>query len=128
LANSKLSANWELIDQNGTLVSDIPYLVLRIEAHDKKENFASIPSIRSAYERMRKGAVEGKEKEAREAFEFFRRTVIWSDDLLDHDRTPMIEWARKNLEDTFPTKKERKRTEGVVGKSRTFPKIEALRL
>ena len=128
LAKSKLSANWELMDQNGRLVSDIPYLILRIAAHDKKENFASIPSIRSAYERMRKSALEGKEKEAREAFEFFRRTVIWSDDLLDHDRRPMVEWARKNLEDTFPAKEERKRTVGVVGKSRAFPKLETLRL
>ena len=32
-----LSANWELIDQNGDLVSDIPYFVVRIQAYDRGE-------------------------------------------------------------------------------------------
>jgi len=40
----------------------------------------------------------------------------------------MIEWARKNLDNTFPTKEERKKTVAVVGKSRTFPQFETLRL
>src|ERR1043166_1313114 len=104
LNRCKLSGNWELIDQSGKIVTDIPYFVIRIQANDNKDNFARIPSIRDAYEKMRESALEGKEKDATDAFELFRRTVIWSDDLLDHDRGPMIEWGRTNLQATFPAK------------------------
>ena len=126
LEKCRLSKTWELIDQNGKVTTDVPYFVLRIQAHDKKGNFARIPSIRDAYTRLHDLAVKGDdEKAAQEAFEFFRRTVIWSADLLQHDREEMIKSAQDQLEASFPAKRT-SAAKGVSASRRAFPKLEKL--
>jgi hypothetical protein len=124
LEKCRLSKNWDLIDQNGKVAADVPYFVLRLQAYDKKGNFARIPSIRNAYSKLHDAAVKGDEKTAKEAFEYFRRTVIWSPDLHPHDRDEMIEFARKQLVDSFPAK--RTATERGARITPTFPNLEQL--
>lgn len=125
LDKCRLSKTWELIDQNGNVTTDVPYFVLRVQAHDKKGNFARIPSIREAYAKLQNLAMGTDQKAADEAFEYFRRTVIWSVDLLPQDRDEMIESARKQLEASFPAKRTAK-PESVSEKRPAFPALEKL--
>jgi hypothetical protein len=131
LTKCRLSSDWELTDQNGKAITEVPYFVLRVQSHENKGNFARIPSIREAYAKLRDAVLKGKGKEhqkaAKEAFEFFRRTVIWSADLQPHDREEMIEFARKQLETSFPAQRTsaEKHTQAVAAR-RTFPQLEQL--
>jgi hypothetical protein len=125
LEKCRLSKTWDLIDPAGQVVTDVPYFVVRFQAFDKKGNFAAIPSIRDAYAKLHDAAIQGDEKAANEAFEFFRRNVLWSPDLFPADREEMIESARKRLEASFPAK--RTATERArVTAARSFPKFEKL--
>jgi ribosomal protein S1 len=127
LEKCRLSTEWEIIDQNGKVATDVPYFVMRVQGYDKKGNFARIPSIRDAYAKLHDASVKGDEKTAKEAFEFFRRTVIWPADLHPHDRTEMIEFARKQLEESFPAQRTAAKTlRGALMASRTFPQLEQL--
>jgi hypothetical protein len=126
LEKCRLSTNWELIDQNGQVVADVPYFVVRLQAHDKKGNFARIPNIRDAYAKLHEAAVKGDENTAKEAFEFFRRTVLWSADLLPQDRNEMIESAREQLAGSFPAQRTAAKRLESVAVPRPFPKLEQL--
>jgi hypothetical protein len=126
LAKCRLSATWELVDQNGKVTTDVPYFVVRLQAHDKKGNFARSPSIRNAYAKLQEAALKGEEQPAKEAFEFFRRTVIWSDDLLSQDRDEMIDAGRKQLEDSFPAHRTAGKTREAIAAPRALPELERL--
>jgi hypothetical protein len=126
LEKCRLSPTWELIDQNGKVTKDVPYFVVRLQAHDKKGNFARIPSVRDAYAKLHDAATKSDEQTAKEAFEFFRRTVIWSADLHPHDRDEMIDFARKQLEASFPPTRTAAKPLERLATPRAFPELEQL--
>jgi hypothetical protein len=126
LEKCRLSSTWELLDQNGRVAGDVPYFVVRIQSHDKKGNFARIPSIRDAYAKLHDAAVKGDEQAAKEAFEYFRRTVIWSADLHPKDRDEMVEFARNQLQASFPARRTAAKKEEATVARRKFPELQQL--
>ena len=124
LPKCRLSAAWELIDQTGKIVVDVPYFVLSVQAHDRKRNFGRIPSIREAYAKLNEAAVKGDEAPAREALAFFTRTVTWSDDLLPADKDEIIASAHEKMEKSFPAR----RTSAAAAEAtrRELPPLEQL--
>jgi hypothetical protein len=61
------------------------YMVLRLQARTRRNNWASIPDIHAAYQVIAEAARRGDLVAAREALAAFHRTTVFSSDLLTAD-------------------------------------------
>lgn len=76
---------------NGRDYTEKPYMVLAIEASDRRDDWAEIPELRSAYEAVDSALKQGKDDEAKEAFVVFKRVVRLSPDLVVKDQKRLIQ-------------------------------------
>lgn len=89
-----------LIDAQGRPLGGVPYLVIGIEVLDRRDDYAAIPDIGSAWETVRLAAGEGRaDDEVRQRFAQLRRVVGLSPDLVPADRKRIVALFARELAD-----------------------------
>ena len=86
-----------LLDANGQPVTGFPYMVIGLEVLDKRDDYATLPDVKPAWDAVTKAVAEGTEDDVRQRFAQLRRTVALSPDLVPVDRRRVIELFREEL-------------------------------
>ncbi|BCM91935.1 hypothetical protein IAD21_03813 [Abditibacteriota bacterium] len=83
-------SDFRLIDQQGELYSDVPYLIFSIEATTRREEYYEIPELKEAYNKLRKLVRDASTDpkiadEAKLSLQYFIRLLKTSPDLVMAD-------------------------------------------
>jgi len=90
--------DFKLVDAGGMPVTAFPYIVLGVEASDRRDDYGLIPEVRNGWESVRQAAYEGQSAErVRELFEQLRRAVWLSPDLILGDKRRILTGFRGEL-------------------------------
>lgn len=95
------------VDGEGKLVLDgVPlekgYCVFSIRATTQKADFGEIPELKEKFADLRTAAMKADEEGAGDALAAFRRTVIFSPDLIQSDGKRLIGLAQELYDTAFP--------------------------
>jgi hypothetical protein len=90
LSKLVVQSDWQLAYADGTPLNDYPYMVVCVEASDKRDDWYSIPELAAAYKELNDEVRGGKLDRVNEAFTVFTRIVRTSPDLLDDDADAII--------------------------------------
>ena len=74
-----------LLLHRGEPVRGHPYVVVTVEAHDRRDDWFRIPSLAEAHRALVAEVATGDQARVREALSVFRRTAVLNDDLLAAD-------------------------------------------
>ncbi len=90
-----------LLNPDGTEVKE-PYLVLRLDAHPERHNWAAIPDLQHSYQAIAHTVRLNDLSAAKEALAAFRRAAVFSPDLLATDGKRLYESVRKQVTLALP--------------------------
>jgi hypothetical protein len=90
-----------LVNPEGSEVR-APYLLFRLAAERERHNWAEIPDVRAAYQVVAEAARVGDLASAREALAAFRRTAVFSHDLLAADGGRLYDKVAEQVRLAFP--------------------------
>lgn len=94
----KLDPNdFGLLDASGNPVTGFPYMLIGIEVLDKRDDYATLPDVKAAWDAVTQTVTAGTEDDVRQRFAQLRRTVALSPDLVPADRQRVIELFREEL-------------------------------
>lgn len=97
----RISARGRLLNPDGSEVH-AAYLVLRLEAHQDRLNWEKIPDVFAAYQVIQDAARRGDLVAARDALAAFRRTAVFSPDLLAADGQRLYDLVEGLVKQAFP--------------------------
>lgn len=89
--------DYGLLDARGRPVAGFPYMVVGLEVLDQRDDYATLPDVKPAWDAVTKAAAEGTDDDVRQRFAQLRRTVGLSPDLVPADRRRVIELFREEL-------------------------------
>ena len=124
LAKFSLDGNDRLIDDQGHLVTSVPYLVFSVMESAVRDDWHQIPAVSAAYNQLMK-AVRDQEslKEIDSYVEHFRRVVLTDPDLLPGHANQVLEQTKQQVDGVTTGTK----TSGGA-KVRTLPPLSELKL
>jgi hypothetical protein len=97
----RIGARGRLLNPDGSEVH-AAYLVLRLDAHQDRHNWEKIPDVFAAYQVIEDAARRGDLVAARDALAAFRRTAVFSPDLLASDGQRLYNLVEVMLKQAFP--------------------------
>lgn len=97
----RVSSDFRLVDEAGNAIEDFPYMVLAVEATEKRDDWFQIPELHKLYETLRLEAKKGDVEETQKALATFERAVRFSPDLLTRDAKQLIEKVREKFSTAF---------------------------
>ncbi|HSV46366.1 MAG TPA: hypothetical protein VLJ58_11305 [Ramlibacter sp.] len=87
-----------LLDAQGRPVTGVPYMVIGVEALDQRDDYASIPDVRTGWEAVRTAVAEGRaDDDVRQRFIQLRRVIAISPDLVPADKKRVAEIFAREL-------------------------------
>jgi esterase/lipase superfamily enzyme len=87
----KINEEFEVVDAAGVPITNLPYVVVRIDAAERPSTFFQLPYILQAQEDLMDLVKEGSLNVAeRDAFPYFRRVCLTSPDLLERDAGELV--------------------------------------
>ena len=97
LEELQLRDDGHLLDPSGNLIADYPYLVFTIEATQEKDDWFNIPELKQAYAVVQEAIEADQIEDAQLALKMFRRTALFSPDLLRKDAERIVELVTKEM-------------------------------
>ncbi|MEM6483385.1 MAG: hypothetical protein AAF662_00130 [Pseudomonadota bacterium] len=90
--------DFKLIDAEGKPVDGFPYMILGIEAHEHRDDYASIPEIRKGWDAVSRAGKQGDPVEkVKEHFAALRRIIWFSNDLIRADKSRIVKKFEREL-------------------------------
>jgi hypothetical protein len=86
-----------LVDVSGAAWRQQPYIVFCIEGTNRRDDWMTIPELKSAWDEIGAAAKAGRQDEAEKLFAHFEIIVQWSPDLVPADRDRLIKKAKERL-------------------------------
>ena len=86
-----------LVDAHGAAWREQPYIVFRIDGTDRRDDWMTIPELKSAWDEIGTAAKAGRQDEAEKLFAHFEIVAKWSPDLVPADAKRLIANAQKRL-------------------------------
>lgn len=77
------------------------YCVFSLRLVERKADYGEIPEIKAAYATFRDAVIKGVQKDAEEALVIFRRTALFSPDLIPSDAKTLVGEAEALMKDAF---------------------------
>jgi hypothetical protein len=103
-----LNESLELVDGEGKLVTEFPYLVVTIDKVAHKDDWQRIPELRAAQDALRAEISRQKfgtnRKEVQKYVDAFRIACLLSDDLIEGDARYIAEQQQKKYDFEYPEK------------------------
>jgi hypothetical protein len=97
----RLAEDHRLVQRDGVAVEH-PYLVFRLTAGDRRDDWANIPDLRADYERIRDAVRDGDLARAEHAVAVFGRAAAFSPDLLVPDGLRLRDLVGEQVRAAFP--------------------------
>jgi hypothetical protein len=97
----RVGAGNRLTNPDGSEVR-APYLLLRLDAHRERHNWAGLPDVAAAYQVIADAARRGDLSGARDALAAFRRVAVFSPDLLASDGQRLHAKVAEQVRQAFP--------------------------
>ncbi|HEX3348295.1 MAG TPA: hypothetical protein VHS58_09385 [Acetobacteraceae bacterium] len=86
-----------LVDANGAAWRQQPYVVFRIDGTNRRDDWMTIPDLKSAWDEIGMAAKAGRQDEAEKLFAHFEIVAKWSPDLVPTDAKRLVDKARGRL-------------------------------
>jgi hypothetical protein len=97
----RINAQSHLLNPDGSEIQTA-YFVLRLDAHQERRNWEKIPDVFAAYQVIEDAARRGDLVAARDALAAFRRTAVFSPDLLAADGQRLFDLVEGMVKQAFP--------------------------
>lgn len=117
LSEYQLDEAFRLVDKNGKITGEYPYIVYSIESSSERENWYQIPEIAKAFNAVNEAVRKGEMDKIDEALLDYKRIVLTSPDIIDSDADKLIQRLEEKVE----------KIKGIP-KSRTRSVVKALDL
>ena len=92
--------DYRLLDNSGRPITSFPYMILGVEASIERDDYPTIPEIRTGWESVRQTASEGRPvEEVRQRFDQLRRAIYLSQDLIQPDKKRIVEIFNREISD-----------------------------
>lgn len=100
LKDLRVGQDFQLLDAQGKVIGDYPYMVLATEAQPQRVDWFQIPEVSQAYNDLRAQAngPRPKPEAIREAFDYFKRVTQGSPDLLFDDADKIVTEVETRLQ------------------------------
>jgi hypothetical protein len=98
LSDLRVADDYVLQYSDGRPVTQFPYIVASIEAAPDRNDWMSIPEIKSAYEEVAAAVKRDKADEYKEALAVFRRTALLNGDLLQDHATQLVAKVKDKMD------------------------------
>ena len=82
--------DFKLLDKNKNAIEKYPYMVIQVSAEGSRDDWREIPEIKSTHDKLKEEAKKGKDEDVDEAWKVFKRTVQFSDDLIEDHKDQII--------------------------------------
>lgn len=103
MSRIRLDETFRLQFEQSDKLADYPYFVFSIEADARRADWASIPDLRKAHDRLRELLRDPKTTSAKaeEAYTFLKRLALTSPDLIDSDAGALVAEENERLQKAF---------------------------
>ncbi len=91
--------DYRLTYPGGGTVQDYPYMVLKVEASSKRDDWFRIPELAEAHNRLADDVRAGRFNAAKDSFTVFKQAALFSYDLLDEDAQRLVTEVRREYEE-----------------------------
>jgi hypothetical protein len=99
LSDLRVAADYALQYSNGKLVSEFPYVVASIEATSDRNDWMSIPELKSGYLAVAEAVKRDKPDEYKETLLAFRRIALLNGDLLFDHAKRLVEQVKAKMDE-----------------------------
>jgi hypothetical protein len=99
LQKIRVESDYTLRDANQQPLTAYPYMVATIERADSRADWAGIPDVKTAYERVKTAVRNDKPEEYRDAMTVFRRTCMLSPDLLSSHARKLVKEVQSKMDE-----------------------------
>jgi len=123
LSGIKLNENRWLVDKNGQLIGEFPYMVFSIEASSHRENWRSIPEIAKAHADLISMVRQRSFNATNEAFTVFKTIAMTCPDLLRNDAANLVAQVDDDIKLALPGL-QTKAFSGKIPRIRSLSEIE----
>lgn len=97
--------DFKLLDEKGKSITKYPYMVIQVTSDTKRDDWREIPDIKLAHDRLKAAAKETTNtyEKVKEALAVFKRTVQFSDDMIDSDKKTIIKIVTDDITEKLGT-------------------------
>lgn len=99
LSDLRVANDYALQYSDGRPVTQYPYIVASIEASPDRNDWMSIPELKSAYVEVAEAVKRDKPDEYRESLSAFRRTALLNGDLLYNHAKQLVAQVKDRMDD-----------------------------
>ena len=89
--------DFKLKDKNNNPVEKYPYMVIQVLADGTRNDWREIPDIKTSHDKLKQEAKGGRDENIDEAWKVFKRTVQFSDDLIEDHKDQIIKDVSTDL-------------------------------
>ncbi len=102
LSDLRLDQDSKLVDGSGKLIADYPYIVFSVEASDHRPDWANIPEIADAHNKLIEAVHSRDSGKVNDAFSAFRITTITNPDLFSSDAEAIVKEVDNDVSKALP--------------------------